>query len=100
TEVEVVEIKNIIDRIDIKIGFSNLITNLRECIRLSNAINLVYRKKISQVDLTDFILIEMLKLKNRKQYNVIRSVLMSEKKEDYLEFLDFALAPQTIYFNK
>jgi hypothetical protein len=62
----------------------NKIRNIRDAIRLANSVNHIYEKKCNQVDLVDFLLLEMLKLKNNKIYSEVREALMRNSSLPYL----------------
>lgn len=62
----------------------NKIRNIRDAIRLANSVNHIYEKKYNQVDLVDFLLLEILKLKNNQVYSEVREALMRPSSLPYL----------------
>jgi hypothetical protein len=65
--------------------FSKIIQNLRDAVRFSNSFNHIYWKKEAEVDLFDFILLELLKIKFRATYEEVRSALISSADVNYIK---------------
>jgi len=51
------------------------IKSMRDVIRLANSFNHIYWKKSNEIDTTDFLLLEILKLKSKPTYNIVRNAL-------------------------
>jgi ABC-type iron transport system FetAB ATPase subunit len=85
-ELQKAEIKASIEQIDEAIGFNMIARNLRECVRLANSFNHVYDLKHAQVDLTDCLLLEIIKVKRREIYNLIKNDITYNRKLSFLKY--------------
>lgn len=86
SDYQILEIRNSMELIDGQMGLKEVITNLRECIRFANSFNHVYDRKYTEVDILDFILVELIKLKNKFVYQEIRDALSIGRGTTYLNF--------------
>src|SRR5205823_4390988 len=86
SEFQFLQLKDSIDLIDKEIGLHNILENLRECIRLVNSINQVFERKYSEIDVTDFVVLELIKLKDKSIYGEVRDALSFGSEIQYLEY--------------